>query len=126
MYERPSNRLSIHKGFTFGPDPYELKRMEGREVVDTIILADSIAEISKQQDQEILLAIRLLTPANRKLKYCTRVVLALISSDATKYPERLHVRYQRGLLHPEPWSIKIIEERPGLLTVDATSSQART
>lgn len=126
MYERPAPRLEVHKKFTFGPDTYELKELEGRDVYDTIILADDISPLLPQQDQEITLAVRLLTPENRRMKYCTRVVRCRISSDPTKYSARLHVRYQRGLLHPEPWSIEILEVLPELLTVEADASLART
>jgi hypothetical protein len=126
MYEKPANRLDVHKNYTFGPDTYELKQQEGREVYDVIILSDAIDEVITQQDQEISLAIRLLTPTDRKLKYCTRVVQCLISSDPTKYRDRLHVRYQRGLLHPKPWSIDIIKEGTGLMTLEADSTMART
>lgn len=126
MYENPANRLEVHKAFTFGPEPYELKQRDDREVYDTIILSDKISEIEGQQDREMLVAIRLLTPENRRVKYCTRVVRALVSSDPTKYRDRLHIRYQRGLLHPKPWSIEIAEELPGLLTVEADATQARS
>ena len=126
MYEKPANRLEAHKKYTFGPDTYELKKQEGRDVYDVIILSDSIDELVGQQDQEITLAVRLLTPENRKLKYCTRVVSARISNDPTRYSDRLHVLFQRGLLHPKPWSIDIIRELPGLLTIEADSTMART
>ncbi len=126
MYEKPANRLDVHKKLTLGPDTYELKKQEGREVYDVIILSDNIDEFNSKQEQEITLAIRLLTPEDRKLKYCTRVVSARISSDPVKYRDRLHVRFQRGLLHPKPWSIDIIGELPGLLTMDADSTMARS
>lgn len=126
MYEKPANRLEAHKKFTFGPDTYELKKQEGRDVYDVIILSDTIDELVVKQEQEITLAVRLLTPENRRLKYCTRVVRARISSDPVKYSNRLHVLFQRGLLHPKPWSIDIIKEIPGLLTMEADSTMART
>lgn len=126
MYEKPSNRLDVHKNFTFGPDPNELKKQEGREVYDVIILSDSIDELTSKQNQEVTLAIRLLTPKDRKMRYCTRVVSAMISSDPTKYRDRLHVRFQRGLLHPKPWSIEIVKELEGLMTMEADSTIARS
>lgn len=126
MYEKPSNRLDVHKKFTFGPDPSELKKQEGREVYDVIILSDSIDELTTKQNQETTLAIRLLTPKDRKMRYCTRVVSAMISSDPTKYRDRLHVRYQRGLLHPKPWSIEIVKELEGLMTMEVDATMARS
>jgi hypothetical protein len=126
MYERPANRLEVHKAFTFGADTLELKKAEGREVYDTIILADDTSTLAGQEDKEITLAIRLLTPETHRLKYCTRVVRCKVSSDPTKYRDRLHVRYQRGLLHPKPWSVEILREETGLLTIEADATQART
>lgn len=67
------------------------------------------------EGRELVLAIRDLTPGNRK--YDTRVVKAIVASSTNKLPEGdiLWLRYQRGSLRPEPWRIKIIEEREGLL-----------
>lgn len=117
MYKRPGRRLDVHLPFTFGDDTYAIKEKEGRDVYDTIILSDTIDNLLTLQDKETILAVRVLTPENRRYKYCTRVVLTKISQDPTKYNDRLHVLYQRGLLHPKPWSIEIIREERGMLVV---------
>lgn len=63
-------------------------------------------------DGEVAIALRELTPADRKKKYLTRYVRALISRDPRKIPDGdiLWLRWQRGRLNPEPRSIKILEE----------------
>jgi phenylphosphate carboxylase gamma subunit len=67
------------------------------------------------EGKELVLAIRDLTPGNRK--YDTRVVKAVVASSPDKLPDSdvLWLRFQRGSLRPEPWRIKIIEETEGLL-----------
>lgn len=117
MYKRPGRRLEVHLPFTFGDDAYAIKEREGRDVYDTIILSDNLAPLLALQDKEAIHAVRLLTPDNRRYKYGTKVVLAKVSQDLTKYKDRLHVMYQRGLLHPKPWSIEIIREEKGMLVV---------
>lgn len=109
MYEKPARRLPVHKPFTWGEDAYEIKRKEKREVYDTIILDDSLDKMLGQQDREVGLSIRLLSPENRRLKYCCRLVKAKISKNLKKYRDILLIRSQRGLLFPENWSIEIIE-----------------
>lgn len=126
MYERPANRLAVHKAYTLGPDVEELKEAEGRNVYDTIILADSIDPLRELEDQEITLAIRLLTPEDRRMKYCTRVMQCRVSSDPAKYSGRLHILYQRGLWHPKSWSIEVIREQPGLLVAEASATGPRS
>ena len=63
-------------------------------------------------DGEISLAIRELTPDNRKKKYLTRYVKAMIFRDPGKMPDGdvLWLRWQRGRLYPKPFAIKIVEE----------------
>lgn len=117
MYEKPSRRLEVHKPFTYGDDAYAIKEREGREVYDTIIESDDLGSILAKVDLEGTHVVRLLSPENRRMKYCTRVVTAKVSSDPTKYRDRLHVRFQRGLLHPKPWSIEIAEIHEGMLMV---------
>jgi len=117
MYEKPAPRLPVHKAFTWGEDAYQIKQREGREVYDTIILADSLDELIPQQDKEIMLSIRLLTPENRRMKYCTRLVKAKISRDPKKYRDILLVRSQRGLLFRGYWSIEVLEVQKGLQMV---------
>lgn len=61
---------------------------------------------------EMAIAIRELTPENRRKKYLTRYVRAAISKKPPVDSETgiLYLRYQRGRLYREPWSIRIIEE----------------
>ena len=63
-------------------------------------------------DGVVKLAIRELTPENRREKYFTRYVLAQISSDPDAMPDGdvLRLRYQRGRLSDNKWSIKIQQE----------------
>ena len=58
-----------------------------------------------------VLFIKDLTPGPRK--YDTKLVRAELSRNAVKLPDRdtLWIRSETGYLHPEPWSIKILEER---------------
>lgn len=63
-------------------------------------------------DGEIALAIRELTPDNRRRKYLTRYARCIISRDLQKMPDGdiLWLRWQRGRRHPKPFAIKIVEE----------------
>jgi hypothetical protein len=67
---------------------------------------------TKMQDGTVELAIRELTPDNRREKYYTRYVRAQISSNPDTLPDGdiLRLRYQRGRLSDGIWAIKIIEE----------------
>lgn len=71
-------------------------------VDDPATISDGIVE----------LAIRELTPENRREKYFTRYVLAQISRDPDTMPDGdvLRLRYQRGRLSDNKWSIKIQKE----------------
>ncbi len=62
------------------------------------------------QGQETELFVRDLTPGQRK--YCARHVEAVVSSAAGQLPEGelLWVRFKTGVIHPEPWRIKIVNE----------------
>lgn len=64
------------------------------------------------QDGIMELAIRELTPENRREKYFTRYVRAQVSRDPAKLPEgdTLRLRYQRGRLSEHIFAIKILEE----------------
>ncbi len=66
----------------------------------------------KLADGEINLAIRELTPKDRKKKYFTRYVRAQISRDPEKMPDGdvLWLRWQRGRKYPQPFAIKILQE----------------
>lgn len=126
VYQKPANRLEVHKEYSLGVDAEKVKKTEGVNVYDTIILSDTLAPLIAQEDKEFTLAIHLLTPEDRRLKYCTRLVRAKVSSNPAKYKERLYILYQRGLMHPKPWSIDIIREEPGLLIAEATATMARS
>lgn len=119
MYDKPGRPLPVFRKLTWGDDAYEIKSREHRDVFDTIVLTDGLGELLGSQDREIELPVRLLSPENRRLKYCTRLVKARISADPAKYKGILQVRFQRGLLHPAHWSIEVISEEEGLLQVSS-------
>jgi len=62
------------------------------------------------EGREILLTIKDLTPGKRK--YENRIVKAIVSSSPDKLPggDVLRVRSWTGVLYPQPWAIKIVEE----------------
>ncbi|HKZ51133.1 MAG TPA: phenylphosphate carboxylase subunit gamma [Dehalococcoidia bacterium] len=62
------------------------------------------------KEGEGTLALRQLNPDDRRKKYVTRYVRAFISPSPEAYEDLLWLRYQRGRLHPEPWSVRIVEE----------------
>lgn len=59
--------------------------------------------------EEIEIAIRELTPENPRMKYRTRYVRAIIDKPK-EGTDTLLLRWQRGRLHPETFSIKITKE----------------
>lgn len=63
-----------------------------------------------QEEQEIELTIRYLTSGPHK--YDGHNVRAIVASSPEKLPEAdiLWIRAGNGLLHPQPWAIKIIGE----------------
>ena len=63
-------------------------------------------------DGEIKLAVRELTPDDRRKKYLTRYVKAQISRDPAKMPDGdvLWLRWQRGRRYPKPFAVKIVQE----------------
>ena len=63
-------------------------------------------------DGEINLAVRELTPDDRRKKYLTRYVKAQISRDPAKMPDWdvLWLRWQRGRRYPKPFAVKIVQE----------------
>lgn len=126
MYERRPNKLAVHRDLAFAEiESYDLKAKEKRDVYDTFVLEDSLAPLQAVEDKVTTLAIRELTPADRRKKYKTTVVECLVSSDPKKYKDILQVRFQRGLLHPEPWSIEVKKRLPGLLVVKATEDMPK-
>ncbi|MFC2072637.1 phenylphosphate carboxylase subunit gamma [Chloroflexota bacterium] len=62
------------------------------------------------ENKEITLTIKDLTPGPRK--YDARIVRAILSSDPGRLTEGdvLFVRSWTGVLYPQTWAIKIIEE----------------
>jgi hypothetical protein len=74
---------------------------------DTFILTD-LALL--QEDQEMELIVRELTPPDIKYKYRGAYVSAMVSKSESKYPDRLWIRLGRGQLQEKPWSIKILKE----------------
>jgi hypothetical protein len=82
------------------------KKLERKEF-DTFILTDPG---SVPEDTEMELILRELTPKDRRHKYRSFYVMALISKSETKYPDRLWVRLGRGQLQEKPWSVKIVKE----------------
>jgi phenylphosphate carboxylase gamma subunit len=74
---------------------------------DTFVLTDLA---SVPEEQEIELIVRDLTPADRRYKYRSTYVIALVSRSESKYPDRLWIRLGRGQLQEKPWSVKILRE----------------
>lgn len=60
------------------------------------------------EDQEILLPVRDLTPGTHKYQY--KYVRCIVSSNPEVHPQQLAIRYGRGQLAPETYSIRVIEE----------------
>lgn len=62
------------------------------------------------ENKEIKLTIKDLNPGTGK--YGARIVKAILSSDPDKLPEGdiLHVRSWIGVLYPQTWAIKIVQE----------------
>jgi phenylphosphate carboxylase gamma subunit len=80
--------------------------MSGKQY-DTFILTD-LASVLEEQEMELI--VRDLTPADRRYKYRSAYVTALVSKSESKYPDRLWIRLGRGQLQEKPWSIKILKE----------------
>jgi phenylphosphate carboxylase gamma subunit len=78
-----------------------------RREYDTFILTDP-ASVPEEQEMELI--VRDLTPADRRYKYRSAYVTALVSRSESKYPDRLWIRLGRGQLQEKPWSVKIIKE----------------
>ena len=66
---------------------------------------------SVPEGKEINIAIRELTPEDRKLKYRTRYVTAVLTRNPDKEKEDLlWLRFNRGSLYDKPFGIKIVKE----------------
>jgi len=74
---------------------------------DTFILID-LAMVPEEKETEMI--VRDLTPADRRYKYRSAYVTALVSKSESKYPDRLWIRLGKGQLQEKPWSIKVLKE----------------
>jgi len=80
--------------------------MAGKEY-DTYVLTDLSLV---QEDKEVEMILRELTPSDRRYKYRGFFASAMVSKDESKYPDKLWVRLGRGQLQEKPWSVKIVKE----------------
>lgn len=78
-----------------------------RKEYDTFVLIDP-AMVPEEKEMELI--VRDLTPADRRYKYRSAFVTALVSKSESKYPDRLWIRLGRGQLQEKPWSIKVLKE----------------
>lgn len=78
-----------------------------RKEYDTFILIDP-AMVPEEKEMELI--VRDLTPADRRYKYRSAFVTALVSKSESKYPDRLWIRLGRGQLQEKPWSVKVLKE----------------
>jgi phenylphosphate carboxylase gamma subunit len=78
-----------------------------RKEYDTLVLTDPALVV---EEQEMELIVRDLTPGDRRYKYRSAYVTALVSKSEAKYPDRLWIRLGKGQLQEKPWSIKILKE----------------
>jgi len=78
-----------------------------RREYDTFILTDP-AMVPEEKEMELI--VRDLTPEDRRYKYRSAYVTALVSKSDSKYPDRLWIRLGRGQLQEKTWSIKILKE----------------
>jgi phenylphosphate carboxylase gamma subunit len=74
---------------------------------DTFVLTD-LALVPEEQELELI--VRDLTPGDRRYKYRSAYVTALVSKSEAKYPDRLWIRLGKGQLQEKPWSVKIVKE----------------
>ena len=78
-----------------------------RKEYDTLVLTDPALVL---EEQEMELIVRDLAPTDRRYKYRSAYVTALVSKSESKYPDRLWIRLGKGQLQENPWSIKILKE----------------
>ena len=74
---------------------------------DTFILTDP-SMVPEEKEMELI--VRDLTPVDRRYKYRSAYVTALVSKSESKYPDRLWIRLGRGQLQEKPWSVKVLKE----------------
>jgi len=72
---------------------------------DTFVLKD-LSDL--KENEGIELNVRSLDPG--RYKYEAKIVTAKVSSNPDEHPDKLWIRFQKGHRHPDPWSIKILEE----------------
>ncbi len=70
------------------------------------VFINSLADLP--EGKEIKLSVRDLSPGLQKYAY--KHVMAMVSPDADKYPEKLQVRFGRGQVHNQPYSIQVVKE----------------
>ena len=77
-----------------------------RQEYDTIV--ESLASLAEGKETNI--AIRNFSPG--PTKYDHRYVRAFVTSQPEELPDGdvLWIRFSRGMLHPKPWAIKILED----------------
>ena len=78
-----------------------------RKEYDTYVLTDPALV---PDDKEMEMILRDLTPSDRRYKYRSFFVSAMLSRDEAKYPDKLWIRLGRGQLQDKPWSVKIVKE----------------
>ena len=78
-----------------------------RKEYDTYVLTDPALV---HDDKEMEMILRDLTPSDRRYKYRSFFVSAMVSRDEAKYPDKLWIRLGRGQLQDKPWSVKIVKE----------------
>jgi phenylphosphate carboxylase gamma subunit len=78
-----------------------------RKEYDTFVLTDLQL---LPEDKEVEIIVRDLTPEDRRYKYRSAYVSAMLSKSESTYPDRLWIRLGRGQLQEKPWSIKVIKE----------------
>ena len=72
---------------------------------DTFVSKD-LSDLKEKEGIEI--TIRNLEPG--RYKYEARIVKAKVSSNVGEYPDKLWIRYPKGMRHPDPWSIEVLED----------------
>jgi len=61
-----------------------------------------------KEGEELELNIQSLEPGH--YKYEAKIVIGMVSSKDGEYPDKLWIRFPKGQMHKNPWSIKIIRE----------------
>ena len=72
---------------------------------ETFVLKD-LSDLKENEGIEL----NILSLEPDRYKYEARIVRAKVSSNPEEHPDKLWIRFQKGQRHPDPWSIKILEE----------------